>query len=295
MLDCLAMSRPLTAFSLLAVAFAIAGCSLEDAPLIGHPAATTDGHSISMTDYRQRLKVEDDFYKKTRTDAQKQDIAIRSLVDEVLIADAAKNKGLTVSDDEVNKEIAFQRTIYERFSALQRAQHPELPAPPAFNTFLRDEGYDVDKLRESVRLILLEQKVQHKQAQNRADAAYREIQAGLPITDAAKKDSDANSGPSGGEETLSSIDQASGDTRLTPTLNTLQPGDTSKVVEGVNGFYIIKLLTRTDTAVTADVVYVRAPAPTQYAPKLRPQWFVDFVKGLENNAHVKYNVGPKAT
>ncbi|MDQ6748722.1 MAG: SurA N-terminal domain-containing protein [Candidatus Dormibacteraeota bacterium] len=289
------MSRPLTAFSALLLAGMLAGCSLEDAPLIGKPAASVDGHTISMSDYRQRLKVEQDFYKQTRTEAQKEDIAVRSLVDEQLIADEAQKKGFTVTDDEINKEIAHQRSTYERFSALERAQNPTQPAPPDFNTFLRREGYDVDRLRESVRLILLEQKVEHKQAQNRADTAYREIQGGLDLMEAAKKYSDGPRASTGGETTASSLDLASGDPRLMPALNTLQAGDTSKVLEGVNGFYIFKLLTRTDTGITADVVFIQAPAQSQYSPKLRPAWFTAFVKGLENNAHVKYNVGPRAT
>lgn len=289
------MSRPPTAFALLAVVAVIAGCSLGDVPLIGRPAATIDGHSISMTDYRQRLKVEQDLYKHTKTESQEEDIAIKSLVDELLIDDEAARKGLSVSDDEVNKAIDVQRTTYERLSALQRAQHPELPAPPDFNTFLRKEGYDVDRLRESVKHILLEQKVEHKQAQNRADSAYREIRGGASITDVAKKYSDAASGATGGGEKVASTDLASGDSKLRPALNTLQPGDTSKVVEGLNGFYIFKLLTRTDTGITANVIYITAPAANLYSPKLRPAWFRDFVKGLEDNAHVKYSVGSKAT
>ncbi|MEA2682452.1 MAG: SurA N-terminal domain [Chloroflexota bacterium] len=274
---------------MLAFAVLVAGCSLEDAPVIGKPAATMDGHTISMSDYRQRLKVEQDLYKKTKTAAEEEDVAIRSLVDEVLIDDEAGRKGFAVSDDEVNKEIDVQRATYQRLSTLQRAQHPELPAPPDFNTFLRKEGYDVDRLRESVRHILLEQKVEHKQAQNRADTAYREIQGGATILDTAKKYGD---GPA--EQTVLNSDLASGDAKLRPTLNTLQPGDTSKVVEGLNGFYIIKLLTRDDKGITAQVVFVNAPAPEVYSPKLRPTWFQDFVKGLENGAHVSYKVGTKA-
>jgi parvulin-like peptidyl-prolyl isomerase len=295
------MSRSLTAFCLLAVVVTMAGCSLEDAPLIGKPAASMDGHTISMSDYRQRLKVEQDLYKatatapRTKSDSEEQDIAIRSLVDEVLIADEAARKGLSVSDDEVNKEVDFQRTTYGQLVALERVQHPERPAPPDFNQFLRNEGYDIDHLRESVRHILLEQKVEHKQAQNRADSANRAVQSGIAIVDVAKQYSDLASGKTGGEEKIDSSHLASGDAKLQPALNTLQPGDTSKIVEGVNGFYIFKLLTRDEGGITADIVFISAPQANFYTPKFRPQWFADFVKGLEDNAHVKYSVGPKAT
>ena len=93
MLDCHAMHRPLTASFLLVAVGLLSGCSLEDAPLLGKPAASMDGHTVSMSEYRLRLKVEQDLYKTTRTDQQEQDIAIRSLVDPVLVDDEASRKG----------------------------------------------------------------------------------------------------------------------------------------------------------------------------------------------------------
>ncbi|GAC1331230.1 MAG: hypothetical protein NVSMB17_09180 [Candidatus Dormibacteria bacterium] len=287
------MRRSTVALCLVAAAAALSGCSLQDAPLIGKPAASMDGHTVSMSDYNLRLKVENDLYKNTRTDSQKQDQAIRSLVDEQLIASEAANKGLTVSDDEVNKEIAFQRDTYKRNSDLYRAQYPTRPPPPDFNQFLRSEGYDVDRLRESVKHILLEQKVEHAQARNRADTAYRALQSGTPIADVAKKYSDLASATSGGQESVDSTHLSTTDARLQPALNALQPGETSKVVEGANGFYIVKLLTRDENGITAIFIFVSAPEPQLYTPKFRPQWFQDFVRGLEDNAHVQYHVGPK--
>ncbi|MFN2464561.1 MAG: peptidylprolyl isomerase [Candidatus Dormibacteria bacterium] len=274
---------------------AISGCSLEDAPLVGKPAATFDGHSISMSDYRVRLKVEEDLYKGTRTEAQKQAAAIQSLVDEQLIADEAARKGISVTDDEVNREIDFQRTTYNKNVALYRAQYPTRQAPPDFNQFLRSEGYDVGRLRDSVKHILLEQKLEHRQAQNRADAAYRSIQSGTPIADAARKYSDLPSASAGGQESVDSSHLSTTDARVQPAMNTLQPGDTSKVVEGSNGFYIIKLLTRDENGITAVFVFVSAPAPQLYTPKFRPQWFRDFIRGMEDSSHVQYHVGPKAS
>jgi parvulin-like peptidyl-prolyl isomerase len=288
------MHRLIAALCMLGTLGGLSGCSLEDAPVIGKPAASMDGHTISMTDYRQRLKVEQDLYKQTKTDSQLQEVAIKSLIDEVLIADEAGRKGLTVSDDEVNKEISFQHTTYDHNTALYRAQYPTRPAPPDFNQFLRNEGYDVDRLRDSVRHILLEQKVEHQQAKNRADTAFRELNSGTAIADVARHFSDLASGPGGGQETVDSAHLASGDPKLQPALNLLQPGDTSKVVEGANGFYIFKLLTRDEAGITAVIVFISAPEATLYTPKFRPQWFQDFVKGLEDNAHVKYAVGPKA-
>lgn len=290
------MYRALVAPALLVPVLALAGCSLEDAPLVGKPAASMDGHSISMSDYRVRLKVEQDLYKKTRTDQQEQDIAIRSLVDEVLLDDEASHKGLPVTDDEVNKAIDFQRNSYNQAATAQKIQHPTAAAPPDFNTFLRNEGYDIDRLRESVRHILLEQKVERKMAQNRADAAFRALQTGTSIADVAKQYSDLASGSSGGHESIDSAHLASGDPKLQPVLNILQPGDTSKsVAQGVNGFYLFKMVSRDENGITVDIVFISAPDPNLYTPKFRPQWFSDFVKGLEDNAHVKYNVGSKAT
>ncbi|MGI8610622.1 MAG: peptidylprolyl isomerase [Candidatus Dormibacteria bacterium] len=290
------MKRPVLFSVLLATLLGLAGCSLEDAPLVGKPAASMDGHTISSSDYKVRLKVEQDLYKKTRTDQQEQDIAIRSLVDEVLLDDEASKKGLSVSDDEVNKAIDFQRNAYNQAATSQRIQNPTGAAPPDFNTFLRNEGYDIDRLRESVKHILLEQKVEHRMAQNRADTAFRALQGGTPIADVARQYSDLASATTAGQESIDSAHLAAGDPLLQPALNVLQPGDISKsVVQGANGFYLFKLLTRDENGITAVIVFISAPQPNLYTPKFRPQWFSDFVKGLEDNAHVKYAVGSKAT
>ena len=201
-----------------------------------------------------------------------------------------------MSDDEVNRAIDFQRNSYTQAATLEKLQNPTRSAPPDFNTFLRNEGYDVDKLRESVRHILVEQKVERRMAQNRADSALRALRSGTSITDLARQYSDLTSGSSGGEESIDSSQLASGDPRLQPVLNLLQPGDTTRsVVQGANGFYLFKLLTRDENGITADIVFVSAPEANLYTPKFRPQWFSDFVRGLEGNAHLKYNVGSKAT
>jgi len=289
------MRRTPWALGLLATLVTFSGCSLEDAPLIGKPAASLDGHTISMTDFRQRVKVEKDLYGSSRTQSQTEDLAIRSLVDENLIAAAAASKGLSVSDEEVNNEITFQRNNYNNNSVLYRQQYPTRPPLPDFNTFLRTEGYDVGRLRDSVKHILLEQRVEHQQARNRADAAARALQSGSPITEVARKYSDLPSAAAGGEEKADSTQLSTTDKKLQPALNTLQPGETSKVVEGANGFYIVKLLTRDENGITANFVFIAAPQPELYTPKYRPQWFQDFVRGLEDNAHVQYHVGPKAS
>ena len=89
------MGRFLLAVGSLVALAALSGCSLEDAPLVGKPAASMDGHTISMSDYRLRLKVEQDLYTNTRTESQKEDLAIRSLVDEQLLASEAASNAMT--------------------------------------------------------------------------------------------------------------------------------------------------------------------------------------------------------
>src|SRR5258708_27688938 len=48
----------------LAAAVALAGCSAEDLPIVGRPAASFDGGNVKMADYQLRLKILQENYRK---------------------------------------------------------------------------------------------------------------------------------------------------------------------------------------------------------------------------------------
>jgi len=116
-----------------------------------------------MSDYQTRLRLLRDDYNVTRqsnptqypaldsTDGKKidqqfQNQAIKDLVDQGLVLDDAKNHGITVSDDDVNKDVDSARKDYE-FRASQANQQGN-QNPATFNDYLKKEGVTIDQVRE---------------------------------------------------------------------------------------------------------------------------------------------------
>jgi peptidyl-prolyl cis-trans isomerase C/foldase protein PrsA len=285
----------------------LAGCSTDDLPLIGKPAARMDGHTISMADYQTRLRLLRDDYNVTRqanpsqypsldsTDGKKidekfQNQAIQDLVDQQLLLDDAKNHGITVSDDDVNKDVDNARKDYE-FRASQANQQGN-QNPPTFNDYLKKEGVTIDQVREQARARLAEQRLESEQAKRRAQEALDMIKGGKDIADVAKSYSDEKDADRGTELTLKITDLDTGSlAALKTSVNNLQVGQTTpELTKASDGYYIIKLDARDATNLKIRYILVRAPEPDFYHINQRPQWFADYVTGLEKGAHVKYQV-----
>jgi hypothetical protein len=291
---------------LLTAALGLAGCSL---PFGQSTAATFDGHTISSADYQARLSLYQALYKKQAASAaagqqppaldtaagkanesKLEDDAIQSLVDEQLIRDEAAKEGLSVSDKEVNDDVAAARHQFDQsnqaaVTAGQKAQ--------TFDDYLKGFGYDLGSLKVQIHARLLEQKLENKLATTRANQALALLKGGTDIAQVAKQFSDdTNAASTGGMVTLSPTQLGQVDAAVKPALDALQPGGVSTdLVRGVNGFYLLKLISRDDAGVKANVVYIYAPQAAYYRTSQRPAWFISFVTDLEKKAHIKYQVG----
>lgn len=299
--------RPVYALVAAAVVF-LAGCSTDDLPLIGKPAARMDGHTISMADYQTRLRLLRDDYNVTRqanpsqypsldsADGKKIDLgfqnqAIQDLVDQQLLLDDAKSHGITVGDDDVNKDVDNARKDYE-FRASQANQQGN-QNPPTFNDYLKKEGVTIDQVREQARARLAEQRLENEQAKRRAQEALDMVKGGKDIADVAKTYSDEKEADRGTELTLKITDLDTGSlAALKASVNNLQVGQTTPdLTKASDGYYIIKLDAKDATNFKIRYILVRAPEPDFYHINQRPQWFADYVTGLEKGAHVQYQVG----
>jgi parvulin-like peptidyl-prolyl isomerase len=286
----------------------LAGCSTDDLPLIGKPAARMDGHTISMADYQTRLRLLRDDYNVTRqanpsqypsldsADGKKIDLgfqnqAIQDLVDQQLLLDDAKSHGITVGDDDVNKDVDNARKDYE-FRASQANQQGN-QNPPTFNDYLKKEGVTIDQVREQARARLAEQRLENEQAKRRAQEALDMVKGGKDIADVAKTYSDEKEADRGTELTLKITDLDTGSlAALKASVNNLQVGQTTPdLTKASDGYYIIKLDAKDATNFKIRYILVRAPEPDFYHINQRPQWFADYVTGLEKGAHVQYQVG----
>jgi parvulin-like peptidyl-prolyl isomerase len=283
----------------LVLVLSCAACSTNDLPLIGKPAASFDGHSISVADYQTRLKLYQKLYdtqRKTSASPQPtldspagrkselslEDRAVRDLVDEQLVRDDADRNKVSISDAEVQTEVDNFRK--------------QVKTEADFQKFLNDYGYTLDLIKQQIRARLIEVKLENKLATARTDQALASLQKGTAFADVAKQLSDdASSKDKGGEIKLTADNLANLDTAVKPAIDAMQPGDTSKqAIRGVNGFYIFKLVSRDAAGLTLDVVYINAPDKDHYRLTARPDWFTAHITDLEGKAHIKYYVGSHA-
>ncbi|MHB8507108.1 MAG: peptidylprolyl isomerase [Candidatus Dormibacteria bacterium] len=279
----------------IAMVLALAGCSTQDLPLLGHPAASMDGHTISMSDYDARLNL----YKvlRLRQDAQGgarlpdlesaaghsdklrlEDKAVGDLVEEAILHDEAERRKLAVTEADVTLQVDRARALFKSDAEFQKG--------------LKDYGYDLSGLRQQLHARLVEIRVVDSIAQDRVYTALKDLAGGKAFADVARVWSDFSGDP---EVSLTPEQQAKLDPAAVPAITALQPGDTSKVpVRGVNGYFIFHLVSR-DTATTRlQLLYVSAPDAAHYRAGMRPKWFVTFLSGMVKKVHVKYYVGSRA-
>ena len=133
----------------------------------------------------------------------------------------------------------------------------------------------------------------------RKNSALTALKGGTDIGAVAKQyTDDAASATSGGGLSIHGKDLA-GVPSLKPSIDALaQPGASSPdFTRADDGFYFFKLVSRdapTDL-IKMQYVYIYDPKPELYSTTRRPKWLMDMITGLGKAAHVKYNVGSKAS
>jgi SurA N-terminal domain/PPIC-type PPIASE domain len=292
---------------LLAAVVGLAACSTEDMPVIGQSAATFDGGSIKMSEYRLRLKVlQENYRKQTQTQGEQkypsidspagrdnettlETEAVQDLVDAVLLQREAEKYGINVTEDDINKQVDPFRTNYDAQVAQQRQQGV---TAPTFNAYLNTLGYSLDRLREQVRSRLYEQRLEAKLALQRKVSALAALRSGTDIAAVAKKYSDdVASANAAGALSVHTADVA-GVPQLKPAIEALQPGQSSAdFAQADDGYYFFKLTSRDADTTKMQYVYIYDPKPELYSNAKRPKWLVDLISQREKQAHVKYSVG----
>lgn len=273
----------------------LAGCGVQ---MPWTPAASMDGASISMADYQARLKLLRYLHDKQvlgdtgrpapspnttaghADELKLEDEAVAALVDETLISQEATRRHLGVSEAEVQAQVDSARKLFATQADFDKA--------------LNDYGYTADQLRAQLRARITEVKVENSLAADRAAKVVAALKGGATFASVVKTYSDLKSTSPDGELDLNPNAQTSIDAKVKPAIDALTPGQTTAAVQGVNGYYVARLVSRTADELRVDVVYVFAPDALHYRTQDRPAWFVSFLSGLEKSAHVHYNVGSRA-
>jgi hypothetical protein len=306
--------RPAHGLLILAAVLGLSACSTDEWPVIGKAAASFDGGSVKMADYKLRLKVlQENYRKQTASQGEAkfpsldspagrsnettlETESVQDLVDAVLVQREAQKRGINVTEDDINAQVDPFRKNYDTQAAAERAQGK---STKSFNDYLNSLGYSLDRLREEVRSRLYEQRLEDKLAQGRETAAIAALKGGQDVGAVAKQYSDdVASAGSGGTLSLHGKDLVNV-ASLKPTIDALQqPGATSPdFVRADDGFYYFKLTSRDAAAdvINMQYIYIYDPKPELYSTTRRPKWLMDMLTQMEKQAHVKYNVGSKAS
>jgi len=178
--------------------------------------------------------------------------AVQKVVDEVYIKQMAKERGITVSDQEVNDQIALLRS-QNRLGGSDRV----------FEDVLQDYwGWSVEDFKRSLYQELLAQKliaVLDTETSARAKAALNELKAGGDFAEIAKKYSDDLGSKENGGELGAAISKT--DPNLTAqsadVLFKLKPGEFSDIINIGTGLEIVKNLeTNGDKVKAAHIVFI---------------------------------------
>jgi len=205
--------------------------------VIPFPVAKADGNYVSYESYLFELRhymhyfesqVKLSFNSKEGQEqlaAYKQQ-ALDKVVNDAYIKKLADKNGISVSNKEVDKEIA-----------IVRQQNRLGDNDKVFEDVLRDFwGWSLSDFKRSLRQQLLATKVMStldKETHTQAEAALAELKAGASFADVAKKYSQDETTKASGGEYPSLIDPANRDVsaRITNALFKLKTGETSEVID----------------------------------------------------------------
>jgi parvulin-like peptidyl-prolyl isomerase len=172
--------------------------------------------------------------------------ALEKVIDDAYVKKLAKEKGITVSDREVDNAIA-----------VVRSQNRLGSSDKEFESVLKEFwNWSVQDFRRSLKSQLLEQKVVSAldtDTHSRAEAAYAQLQAGKDFSELAKAASEDTSTKANGGDFGFQIDQTNRDVspQTVDALFKLQPGQYSGIIDVGYGLEIVKNIDQADGKVHA--------------------------------------------
>ncbi len=214
--------------------------------VVPFPVARTGSTFVSYEDYLFEINHYTHYYKTQqqldfKSDAGQRQLAefkkraLEKVIDDAYVKKIAKQKGITVTDKEVNDQIAVVRS-QNRLGGNNKE----------FETVLKDFwGWSVDDFKRSLKQQLLSQKVLSaldSGAHKKANDAYAQLQSGKDFATLAKEVSEDLSTKASGGDYGFEIDKSNRDISATVvnSLFALKPGQYSRVVEAGYGLEIVK-------------------------------------------------------
>lgn len=214
------------------------------------PVAEVDGHWVRYSDYLRELRSSIHYLStkeafnfnsddgKRVLDYQKR-LALDKAISYELVAELANQNHISVSDKEVN-DFVKQQIGANHLGVTQ----------DVYKQVIRDYyDWSFDEYKASVAQQLLRKKVMAQldtDARSRINSILQNIKGGQDFSAVAKAQSDdVATKNQGGDVGIvnKNTDDPNG---IIAAADKLQPGQVSDVIEGVDGFYVVKLLDRPD-------------------------------------------------
>lgn len=202
-------------------------------------------HYMHYYEEQQKLSFDSESGRQQLTEFKKR--ALDRVIDDAYIKQIAKDRNLTVTDQEVTAEIDVLRKE-DRLGESEKV----------FEDVLRDYwGWSINDFRRSVRQQLLSQRVLadwDAPTRQRAEVALAELKNGKDFAEVARANSDDLATKDAGGDISFQIERTNRDisAKTISALFSLQPGDYSDIIDIGYGLEIVKLRELKDGKATAD-------------------------------------------
>ncbi len=225
------------------------------------PVANVDGENVPYSDYMRRIRSAV-FYKENQ---EKVDLTTEDGKSELnylkrqeltraerfaYATKIAKEKGISVSDDEISKEL--DKNLQTSNGAKMTQSDYEA------NVLKQYFGWSIAEYKSELKNRLLEYKVSFAvdtQAKSKINDIKQQLNSGADFAALAGSSSDdkATSGAGGGVSAEKGDSDSSG---IVAAARALEPGAISDVIQGVDGYYIVKLGSKTDAQTNFSLIKV---------------------------------------
>ena len=220
--------------------------------VLPYPVASVDGKQVRFSDYLLELRSALHYLStkenvnfnsedgKRQLEYQKR-LALNKAIENAYVEKVASVQKITVTDKEVDN------FVQQEINSNQLGVSEQV-----FRQVIRDYyDWSFDEYKSSVKSQLLRKKVVARldvDGRNRAQSALRDVLGGKDFAEEVKAVSDDPLKANGGD--VGTISKNTDDPNgLIAAAKALQPGQVSQVIEGVDGFYIVKLIESKDNTI----------------------------------------------
>ncbi len=225
------------------------------------PVANVDGENVPYSDYMRRVRSAI-FYKQNQekidltTEDGKRELNYlkrQELTRAERFAYAnkiANDKNITISDDEINKELDKNLQTSNGVKMTQSDYEA--------NVLKQYFGWSIAEYKSELKNRLLERKVSFAvdtQAKSKIDNIKQQLNNGTDFAALAESSSDdkISSGAGGGVSAERGDSDSNG---IIAAARSLEPGSISDIIQGIDGYYIVKLGSKTDTLTNFSIIKV---------------------------------------